>query len=158
MGAALHLKIEKTQAVSRRPSYFLSNRSKGEDKEMSKKKILLVDDEAGLTRLMKLNLEATEKYEVRAENKGNFAVKAAKEFKPDIVFCDIIMPDLEGSEVARQMRADPELKNIPIVFLTATITAEEIGLGGGSIGGETFLAKPVTIKQMVDCIKRKIGE
>ena len=158
MGAVLRLKIEKIQMESRQPFYFLFNRLKDEDKKMGKKKILLIDDEAGLTRLMKLNLEATEKYEVRVENKGTLAVKVAKEFKPDMIFLDIIMPDLEGSEVARQMRVDPGLKNIPIVFLTATITAEEISLGNGSIGGETFLAKPVTIKQMVDCIKRKVGE
>lgn len=118
----------------------------------------MVDDEAGLTRLMKLNLEATEKYEVRVENKGSLAVGVAREFKPDIIFLDIIMPDMEGSEVARQMRMDATLKSIPIIFLTATITVDEVGSAGGEVGGETFLAKPVTIKQLVDCIQKHTGK
>ena len=125
---------------------------------MSKKKVMLVDDEVGLTRLMKLNLEATEKYDVRVENKGSLAMGAAREFKPDIIFLDIIMPDMEGSEVARQMRADPTLRNVPIIFLTATITVDEVGPTGGEVGGETFLAKPVTVRQLIDCIKKHIGE
>ncbi|MBI4430402.1 MAG: response regulator [Candidatus Omnitrophica bacterium] len=125
---------------------------------MSKKRIMLVDDEASITRLMKLNLEATEKYEVRVENKGSLALNAAKEFRPDLVFMDIIMPDMEGSEVARQMRADPVLKDTPIIFLTATITTEEIGSAGGDVGGEAFLAKPVTVRQLVECIKKRIGD
>ena len=120
---------------------------------MSKKRILIVDDEVNLTQMVKLNLEASGEYEVEIENRGMEALETAQAFKPDLIFLDLIMPDIEGSEVARYIRSDRNLKNIPIVFFTATITSEEVNHTGGVVGGETFLAKPVSLKQLIKCIE-----
>jgi DNA-binding response OmpR family regulator len=121
---------------------------------MGKLKILLVDDEPALTRILKMNLEATGRFEVMVENKGSQALKTAKAFGPDLVFLDIVMPDIEGSEVARQLKADEKLKSVPIVFLTATVTPDEIRTYGNVIGGNPFLAKPATLEQVLQCIER----
>lgn len=118
-----------------------------------KKKILIVDDEESLLRMFKLNLEGLGKYEVRTESKGAKALEVARNFKPDLVFLDIVMPDLEGSEVAEELKSDRDLRSVPIVFLTATVTAEEVETMGNRIGDQVFLAKPVTLKQLVDCIE-----
>jgi CheY-like chemotaxis protein len=123
-----------------------------------KKRVLIVDDEAVFARMVKLNLEATGHYEVRTEEKGALAVKAAREFKPDLILLDLIMPDMEGSMVAHYLKSDSELKHVPIVFLTAAITQEEIGPNGGVINGESFLAKPVTTKQLSHCIAHYLSE
>ena len=93
---------------------------------MGKKRILIIDDEAGLTRLLKLNLEQTGAYEVRTENRGLQGVAAAKAFRPDLILCDVIMPDLEGSDLAVQFKEDPALAATPFVFLTAVVSREEI--------------------------------
>jgi CheY-like chemotaxis protein len=121
---------------------------------MTKKKILIVDDEEAFTKVVKLNLDSTGKYEVKTENMGSRAIEAARSFKPDLIFLDIVMPDTEGSEVALQLKSDRDFKNTPIVFLTATVTPDEAGSSGRIIGGQTFLAKPVSTQQMVDCIEK----
>ena len=123
---------------------------------MAKKKVLLVDDEESLTKLIKLNLEATGQFEVSIENRGTEAVKAAKAFRPDVILLDVVMPDMEGSEIAQRLKEDPALRSIPIIFLTATVTAEEVSQAGGTIGGETFLAKPVNVQQLVDAIVQHV--
>ena len=125
---------------------------------MSKKKILMVDDEEDLVRMYKLNLEATKKYEVRTDNKGIGAYQVAKAFQPDLIFFDIIMPGVDIAEVVRQIREDQGMAHIPIVFLTATVTAGELKQHGGVVGGESFLPKPVTTAQIVECIKKHLGE
>ena len=123
---------------------------------MAKKKILLVDDEESLTKLIKLNLEATGHFEVAIENHGAKALKAARVFHPDIILLDVVMPDMEGSEVARQMKEDSLLKSIPIIFLTATVTAEEVSQSGGTIGGINFLSKPVNVQQLIEAISSQL--
>ena len=123
---------------------------------MAKIKVMLVDDEVTFTRLTKLSLEATGHYEVETENLGREAFGAAKAFLPDIIFLDIIMRDIEGSEVAEQFRADPILKKIPLVFLTATVSREEVGMETKVIGGNPFLAKPVTLEQLVKTIRQYV--
>ena len=85
---------------------------------MPKKRILLVDDEKSLTTLLKLNLEETGNYDVRVENWPEDALAAAREFKPDLVLLDIIMPRMPGGNVAALIDNDPQLKGTPIVFLT----------------------------------------
>ena len=125
---------------------------------MSKKRILVIDDEVGLTQMVKLNLEAAGDYEVEVENEGANAIETAKRFKPDLIFLDLIMPDIEGSDVARHLKAEERLKNIPIVFFTATITSEEMKKTGGVVGGQSFLAKPVSLKQLIECIERHANQ
>lgn len=125
---------------------------------MGKKRILIIDDEAGLTRLLKLNLEQTGAYEVRTENRGLQGMAAAKAFKPDLILCDVIMPDLEGGDLACQFKADPELAATPFVFLTAVVSREEVEAQGGVIGGHPFIAKPVTVEKIVECIEQHLSQ
>jgi len=123
---------------------------------VDKKKILIVDDEELFTKLVKLNLEKTGDYEVRVENKGLQGLAAAREFQPDLILLDILMPDMEGSEVASRLQDDAQTKDIPVVFLTAVVRKEEVESGCGVIGGRPFIAKPVSVNELVDCIERNM--
>ena len=120
---------------------------------MTKKRILLVDDEPRVTRLLRMHLEKTGAYEVKEVNKGSMALAAARQFKPDLILLDVVMPDMDGGEVASQIAEDPGLKNTPIVFLTATVDKSEEGV----IAGYPFLAKPTTGDQVIDCIQQHLG-
>ena len=125
---------------------------------MGKKKILVVDDEAGLTHLVKSILEHTGKYEVREANGGVQGLEQARMFRPDLVLLDILMPDMDGSEVAQQLKIDPTLRQVPVVFLTAAVTKDEVASErGGMIGGHPFLAKPVMIPELLSCIEKQLA-
>ena len=124
-----------------------------EETTMRKKRILLIDDEPSFTRMLKLNLEETGEFEVREENRGRFGLDAAREFKPDLILLDIVMPDMSGGEVAYQIEVDRNVKNTPIVFLTAAAKKEEEGI----IAGRTIIAKPVTVGKVIDCIEKNLG-
>jgi CheY-like chemotaxis protein len=100
-----------------------------------KKRILAVDDRASNTRLVKLYLEQTNDYLVREENDAKAAVSAAEEFQPDLILLDVMMPGLDGGDLAASFQANPKLKAVPIVFLTAAVTKEEVKSSGGRLGG-----------------------
>jgi CheY-like chemotaxis protein len=119
---------------------------------VTKKKILLVDDEPALTRMMRLNLEQTGRFEVREENRGDQAIQAAREFQPDLSFLDVMMPDMGGDEVAAELKEDPKLSTIKYVFLTAIVTKRETGAGATDISGEIFLAKPVKREELLAAV------
>lgn len=122
------------------------------------KKILVVDDEAGLTRLVKANLERTGRFEVRTENEGAKAIEAARQFRPDLIFLDVMMPDVSGADIAAALREDPQLRNIPHVFLTAIVTRDETLATSSQIGGHLFLAKPVKTEQLIAVIEKVLGD
>lgn len=111
---------------------------------MEKKRILIVDDESGFTRLMKLTLERTGNYIVREQNDGTRALDTARDFRPDLILLDIVMPKIDGGDVARQIQADPNLTATKIVFLTAIVSKKE-ATEGNMIGGFPFMAKPVSL-------------
>jgi len=121
---------------------------------MAKKRILLVDDEKSFTNLLKLNLEETGNYEVRVENWAEDAYGAAKEFKPDLVLLDIIMPRMPGGNVAAQIKEDSELKDTPIVFLTAAVRKQQVEDAEGIICDFPCLAKPATVDMVVETIEK----
>ena len=127
---------------------------------MRKIRILVVDDEAGFTGLLKLNLEQTGAYEVREEHRALRALAAARAFKPDLIFLDVIMPEMDGGELAARFAADAGLKDTPIVFLTATVSQEDAGRLDGLTGGHPCLAKPVNLEEVMTCITRhlKVGD
>jgi len=123
---------------------------------MGRKRIMIIDDEESFTKLVKLNLERTGKYEVRMENKGSQGLAAAGEFKPDLILLDILMEDMEGSEVAVQLQNNVSTKDIPVVFLTAVVKKEEVESGSGVIGGHPFIAKPVSTNDLINCIEKNL--
>jgi CheY-like chemotaxis protein len=122
-----------------------------------KKRILAVDDQPRNTRLVKLYLEQTNNYVVREENDAKAALSAAEEFQPHLILLDVMMPGMDGGELAACFKASPKLKDVPIVFLTATITKGEVEASGGRVGGQSFLAKPVVLSEMVASIKHHLG-
>ena len=123
---------------------------------MVPKKILVIDDEHSITRLLKLNLEKSGAFTVRAENLGAQCLPAAREFKPDLILLDVMMPDMDGGEIAAQIKADPILNGIPIVFLTAVVKQEEVKARQGMIGGLPYIAKPLNMKGVLSAIEKHL--
>ena len=91
---------------------------------------------------------------MRVENTGSLALATAREFRPDLIFLDIVMPDADGAMLAAEIKADPILHSTPIVFLTALVSRHETGGGSMQIGGHPFLAKPVDPDTVVACIAK----
>jgi CheY-like chemotaxis protein len=121
---------------------------------MTKKRILVVDDEASITRGIRMTLEVAGGYEVRTENVAQDTMAAARDFQPDLVLLDIMMPEMDGGDVAAQLRDDPVLKDIPIVFLTALTSNQETGGHEMASGPGIYLAKPVVMSELTKCIER----
>lgn len=129
---------------------------------MNKKKILVVDDEPNLAEVVKAYLEETGRFEVAIEVRGKRAVATAKKFKPDFIFLDMKMPDMNGFEVMYQFKADPEIQNIPVVFLTGAL--RKVGptanpeVDDHILGQYHYLIKPATADELLSCIERFIGK
>lgn len=122
---------------------------------MRRKRVLIIDDEPNFTQMVKFNLEETGDYEVRMENEAAASVATARVFHPDVILLDVVMPQMEGPDVVYYLRQENDMKDIPVIFLTATITREEVELQHGMIAGHTFLAKPTNLAELIDCIERK---
>ena len=123
-----------------------------------KKRILIVDDEPGFTSLLRISLESDGYYEVQEENDATNAVMAAREFEPDLIVLDIMMPDLDGSDVAARFRETAQFARTPIIFMTALVLGNEAPCGSASRGGNTFLPKTTPIEKLIACIEEKIGK
>jgi two-component system OmpR family response regulator len=117
-----------------------------------KARLLIVDDETGFTKLIKVVLPA---YEICEENNPAKALETARKFRPDLIFLDVIMPEIDGGEVAAQFKADPMLKRVPIIFLTAIVSKKETD-NHQMFGGFPFLAKPVTMEKLAECIEEHL--
>ena len=122
-------------------------------KKRKSKKILLIDDEVGFTRLLKMNLEEAGNYTVLIENNGLQGLAAVKQFRPDLILLDIIMPDIHGTEIAWQVRSDPSTRKIPIVFLTALVSNKELESPEIIIGKHPYVAKPASVETVVKSIE-----
>jgi len=120
----------------------------------AKKRILIVDDEPSVTRNLKLNLEASGGYEVHTENAATNALVVARNFHPDLILLDVVMPGLDGGDLAAQLAADPLLRDIPVIFLTALVANAETDGSEVASGASLFLAKPVDIATLIDVIER----
>ena len=123
----------------------------------SKKRILIVDDEPSFTRLLKLNLHHTGRYTAEVVNDSLDAVRVAERFTPDIVLLDVMMPGLDGSEVADRLHTIPKFRNIPIIFLTAAVKKQEVAARGGFCGGVRFVAKPIEFQEVLNHIEKVFG-
>jgi CheY-like chemotaxis protein len=120
-----------------------------------KRRILIVDDDREITRLVKILLERTGRYSVLEENDATKAHQRAQDFRADLILLDVMMPETDGAEVAAQIEADPELQRTPIIFLTALVTKPETK-AGLHIQGHLSLAKPVNIPELIEGIEENL--
>ena len=127
------------------------------DMTMRKTRILVVDDETGVTRLLKFTLEGTGNYKVRELNSGSKVSDVAREFKPDLILLDVMLPDMDGGQIAAELKADPQFAKTPIVFLTAAVDKEEVRAKKGLIGGLPFIAKPLHVKSIIQAIEANLA-
>ena len=120
-----------------------------------KKRILLIDDEKDLCFFLKANLENTGEFDVLVSTRGDKGIELAQREKPDLILLDILMPGMSGDEVAEILLENPATAKIPIIFLTAMVTKEEIGdVALKKRGGRNFMAKPITTEEIVGAIKK----
>lgn len=115
--------------------------------EQKPKKILVVDDESDVTDLVAYHLKA-KGFVVQAINDPNRSVGAARSFVPDLVILDVMMPELNGLQICRMLRADPALSRVPIIFLTAK-AEENDRVQGLEIGADDYISKPFSIKELI---------
>ena len=108
-------------------------------------RVLVVDDEANLTELLGMALRY-EGWEVRAAATGMAAVRAARDFEPDAVALDMMLPDMDGLEVLRRMREHND--RIPVLFLTARDAVED-RIAGLTAGGDDYVTKPFSLEEVV---------
>jgi len=119
---------------------------------MSKKKILVVDDECAFTRMMKLVLEQTGAYEVFCENSARQVLATAHACQPDLILLDVVMPDMDGGDVAALLQDDPQLQRVPVVFLTALVGNQAADKGPLKQAGFRFLGKLASDADLLQCI------
>lgn len=123
------------------------------------KKILVVDDEADVTELVAYHLKA-KGFTVETLNNPNGSIGLARTFLPDLVILDVMMPDLNGVQICRMLRADPKLKKVPVIFLTAK-AEENDRIQGLETGADDYICKPFSTKELVlrvQSILRRLSE
>ena len=76
----------------------------------------------------------------------------------DLILLDVVMPDMDGGDVAAAIQQDPLLKRIPVIFVTAVVRKREAGSAGMVSGGSLFLAKPIDIVELIDAIETSLGK
>ena len=121
---------------------------------MSKKKILVVDDEEAFTRGVKANLKSL--YDIRVENQGNRVCDVVKEFNPDLILLDVMMPDMDGCQIAQELKECPSCQDIPIVFITALVAKSKSAKNKTMVNDYPALAKPVSLADLTACIEENL--
>jgi two-component system alkaline phosphatase synthesis response regulator PhoP len=121
---------------------------------MPRQRILVVDDDKEVVRLMRAYLEQAG-YDVLVAYDGETAVHTLRREKPDLVLLDLMLPDRDGYDITRLVRADPTLAHIPIIMLTARIedTDKIIGL---EIGADDYVTKPYNPREVVARVRARL--
>jgi len=121
-----------------------------------KAKILVVDDEPDMVKMLTMSLENAS-YEVVDAYNGKEGLKKVRKEKPDVIVLDLMMPEMDGFEMCKLIKNDPELENIPVIVLTAigqqfshTRYAKNMGL---ELESEDFITKPVDPNMLIERIE-----
>jgi excisionase family DNA binding protein len=117
--------------------------------ESGKRKVLLVDDDAELVELMTKVLEEDGRFEVRIASNGFDAGMMVKEYRPDLIVLDVMLPDINGKEVCHRVRADTTLEDVRILCISGMIEEDKIQELRLS-GADDFLHKPFDIEELID--------
>ena len=124
--------------------------------DRKKKTILVVDDEEDIVEFLSEMLKRDD-YEVISSTKGKECIALAKNFHPDLIILDVMMPDMEGGQVAACLSEEPTTSNIPILFLTGAILTKQEEPQSRRIGKHLFMAKPTTEHELLEMVRRVLS-
>jgi twitching motility two-component system response regulator PilG len=120
--------------------------------DVPKKMILIVEDEESLLKLESILL-TSRGYEVKGVADGQAALTAVIEVKPDLVLLDIMLPEVDGFEVCRQIKSNEATKHIPVIMLTAKKSREDMARGE-QVGADWYITKPFKSAMVIETIQR----
>lgn len=123
--------------------------------------ILVVDDKEYVVQLLSKRLKANG-FEVMTARNGKEALDIVNESPPNLIIMDILMPEMDGSTAAEELRTNPKTARIPIIFLTELVQKSEEKASGHVIGGNYFIAKPFKTEDLIqfvrEILKKEAGE
>ena len=122
---------------------------------MNEKTVLIIEDEEDAAELF-AEMMRVSGYRVIKTSKSVPALSMMTEDKPDVVLLDIMMPEISGLDILRQMRRDPNLANIPVIVLTAKSMPSDIK-NGMEAGASTYLTKPVGFNDLKEAVEHALG-
>ncbi len=115
-------------------------------------KVLVVDDETAILRLLEVNL-ARAGYEVSTAYDGIEGLQKVQEVEPDLIVLDIVMPNMDGYQMMNELQSHPRYKDIPVIILTALAQDADIHRGWRS-GAAAYITKPIVVEHFVTMLKR----
>ncbi len=124
--------------------------------EMGKKRVLIVDDDPAIIEMLVELLERDGRFEVQTAETGFEAGIRTKEFRPDVIVLDYMLPDINGNAVCRTIRADASLKDVKIIMVSGVVNPDDVGKLR-SEGADEFLQKPFSIEQLVNIITELVS-
>ena len=119
-----------------------------------KRKLLLIDDDQNV--LSALVMRLAKYYELVSTTDPTKAVAMARAERPDLVLCDIDMPEMSGGDVAEALAADPRTSAIPLVYLTGLVSPAETKESGGLVGGRPGIAKKASLQELLTLIEAQV--
>lgn len=117
--------------------------------ESGKRKALVVDDDEELVEMIRDVLDADGRFEVRIANNGFDAGMMVKEYKPDIIVLDVMLPDINGKEVCQRVRSDESMDDVKIICISGMVEADKIEDLRKS-GANDFMQKPFEVEKLID--------
>lgn len=117
--------------------------------ESSRRKVLIVDDDESLVELMADAFGQDGRFEIRTANNGFDAGMLVKEFRPDIVVLDLMLPDINGKEVCQRVRMDPTMEMVKIICISGMVEAEKVAELRAA-GANDFMHKPFTVDRLLN--------
>ncbi len=121
----------------------------------ARRRILIVDDDPVIVRLLQVNF-LIEGYDVETASRGDEALAKAGEWAPDLVILDVMMPGIDGWEVCRRLKENPQMREVPVIFLSARAqdTDRERGY---ALGVKEYVTKPFDPNQLVEIVRRSLA-
>jgi DNA-binding response OmpR family regulator len=123
--------------------------------ESGKRKALIVDDDRDLVELLSDSLDADGRFEIRSANNGFDAGMMVKEYRPDVIVLDVMLPDINGKEVCQRVRSDPSLDDVKILCISGMVEADKIE-ELRQAGANDFLQKPFEVETLIQRVCRML--
>jgi two-component system OmpR family response regulator len=117
--------------------------------ESGKRKLLIVDDDQELVELMSDTFARDGRFEIKTANNGFDAGMLTKEFRPDLVVLDIMLPDINGKEVCQRIRSDSTMEAVKVICISGMVEADKVA-DLKAAGADDFMQKPFQVERLVD--------